>query len=141
MSSPTPIAAVNLPAVLFNSPVMAGFPSPAADHSQKRIDLNELLFLHPEATFLFRVKGPSMEDAGIFDGDTLLVDRSIQAKHRHIVLAVVDEEFTVKRFYRRGKVVRLLPENPDFAPIDFKEGQELRIWGVATFNLHKLLNI
>lgn len=137
---PIPITSINLPLVLFDSPVMAGFPSPATDHAQKRIDLNDHLLLHREASFLFRVRGNSMIGVGIFDGDTIIVDRSIDAKHNHIVLAVIDEDFTIKRLYKRGKVIRLIAENPEFAPIDFKEGQELRIWGVVTFNLHKLLN-
>lgn len=140
MNTPISISSINLPLVLFDSSVMAGFPSPAADHAQKRIDLNDHLLLHREASFLFRVRGNSMIGVGIFDGDTIIVDRSIDAKHNHIVLAVIDEDFTIKRLYKRGKVIRLIAENPEFAPIDFKEGQELRIWGVVTFNLHKLLN-
>ena len=140
MHTPIPITSINLPLVLFDSPVMAGFPSPAADHAQQRIDLNDHLLLHREASFLFRVRGNSMTGVGIFDGDTIIVDRSIDAKHNHIVLAVIDDDFTIKRLYKRGKVIRLIAENPEFEPIDFKEGQELRIWGVVTFNLHKLLN-
>lgn len=140
MKTPIPLTSVKLPMVLFENTVMAGFPSPAADHAHKRIDLNEHLLLHRDASFIFRVRGNSMIGVGIFDGDTIIVDRSIEAKHNHIVLAIVDEEFTIKRLYKRGKVVRLLPENPEFAPIEFKDGQELRIWGVVTVNLHKLLN-
>lgn len=140
METPIPINSIDLPAVLFESTVMAGFPSPAADHAQKRIDLNEHLLLNRESSFLFRVRGFSMINVGIFDGDTLIVDRAIEAKHNHIVLAIVNEEFTLKRLYKRGKKIQLLAENPDFAPIEFKDGQELRIWGVATVNLHKLLN-
>ncbi len=79
-----------------------------------------------------------MVGVGIFDGDTIIVDRSIEPKHNQIVLAIVDDEFTIKRLYRRGKVIRLMPENEAYSPIDFKDGQELRIWGVVTFNLRKL---
>jgi DNA polymerase V len=140
MNNPIPISTTNLPLILFDSSVMAGFPSPAADHAQQRIDLNEHLLLHRDASFLFRISGNSMIGVGIFDGDTIIVDKSIDAKHRHIVLAIVDDDFTVKRLYKRGKVIRLLPENPEFSAIDFKDGQELRIWGVVTYNLHKLLN-
>jgi DNA polymerase V len=140
MQAPIPITSIPLPLVLFDSTVMAGFPSPAADHAQKRIDLNDHLLLNREASFLFRVRGNSMIGVGIFDGDTIIVDRSIEAKHNHIVLAVIDNEFTIKRLYKRGKVIRLIAENTEFAPIDFTDGQELRIWGVVTFNLHKLLN-
>ncbi|HCY63154.1 MAG TPA: peptidase [Oxalobacteraceae bacterium] len=138
--SPVPLLANPLVIGLFNASVRAGFPSPAADHAQKRIDLNEHLFINRESSFLFRVMGDSMINIGIFEGDTIIVDRAIEPRHRHIVLAIVDEEFTVKRFYRRGKVVRLLAENPAYPPIELSEGQELRIWGVVTFNLHKLLN-
>jgi DNA polymerase V len=140
MQNPIPITLIPLPLVLFDSTVMAGFPSPAADHAQKRIDLNDHLLLNREASFLFRVRGDSMVGVGIFNGDTIIVDRSIEAKHNHIVLAVIDNDFTVKRLYKRGRVVRLIAENPAFAPIDFNEGQEVRIGGVVTFNLHKLLN-
>ena len=82
-----------------------------------------------------------MTGIGIYDGDTLIVDRSITPKHNDIVLAIIDEEFTVKRLYKRGQVVKLIAENSTFAPILLKDGQELRIWGVVTFNLHKLTNI
>ncbi len=118
--------------------VSAGFPSPAADHTQKRVDLNDHLIRNKEATFLFRVRGDSMTGAGIYEGDTLVVDRSIEAKHNHIVLAVLNNEFTVKRLYRRGGVVKLMAENPIYPTIVIKPEEELTIWGVVTFNLHKL---
>jgi DNA polymerase V len=142
MPSQEPVPLIANPLVLgfFNASVRTGFPSPAADHTQKRIDLNDHLFINRESSFLFRVMGDSMINIGVFEGDTIIVDRSIEPRHRHIVLAIIDEEFTVKRLCRRGKVVRLLAENPAYQPIDFKDGQELRIWGVVTFNLHKLLN-
>ena len=140
LPDPVPLIANPLVLGLFNSPVRTGFPSPAADHTQKRIDLNDHLFINRESSFLFRVMGDSMMNIGIFEGDTIIVDRAIEPRHRHVVLAIIDEEFTVKRLYRRGGVVRLLAENPAYPPIDFNEGQELRIWGVVTFNLRKLLN-
>lgn len=118
--------------------VPAGFPSPAADHAQKRIDINDHLIRNKEATFLFRVRGDSMTGIGIYEGDTLVVDRSIEPKHNHIVLAVLNTEFTVKRLYRRGGVVKLLAENPIYPPRTIKPEEELSIWGVVTFNLHKL---
>ena len=79
-----------------------------------------------------------MIDAGIFPGDTLLVDRSIEARNNHIVLARVNNDFTVKRLYKRGGVVKLMPENKLYPPILLKPGDELVIIGVVTFNLHKL---
>ena len=118
--------------------VHAGFPSPAADHARKQIDLNEHLIRNKEATFIFRVKGDSMVGIGIYDGDELLVDRSIEPKHGNIVLAVLNNEFTVKKLYRRGCVVKLLAENLIYPPIVVKDGEELTIWGVVTRNLHKL---
>ena len=119
-------------------PVPAGFPSPAADHTQKRIDLNDHLIRNKEATFIFRVKGDSMIGAGIFEGDALVIDRSIEAKHGNVVLAVLNNEFTIKRLYRRGGVIKLVPENKIYPPIVVKDGEELLIWGVVTYNLHKL---
>ena len=119
--------------------VRAGFPSPAADHTQKRIDLNDHLIRNKEATFIFKVKGDSMIGAGIYEGDALVIDRSIEAKHGNIVLAVLNNEFTVKRLYRRGGVVKLVAENNLYPPIVVKSGEELTVWGVVTYNLHKLL--
>jgi DNA polymerase V len=118
--------------------VPAGFPSPAADHTRKELDLNEHLIRNKEATFIFRVKGDSMIGIGIYDGDELIVDRSIDAKHGNIVLSVLNNEFTVKRLHRRGGVVKLIAENPIYPPIVVKDGEELVIWGVVTRNLHKL---
>ena len=118
--------------------VQAGFPSPAADHTRKRIDLNEHLIRNKEATFIFRVKGDSMNGIGIYEGDELLVDRSIEAAHGNIVLAVLNNDYTVKRLYRRGGVIKLIAENPLYPPIVVNDGQDLLIWGVVTRNLHKL---
>lgn len=118
--------------------VPAGFPSPAADHTQKRIDLNDHLIRNKDATFLFRVSGDSMIGAGIYEGDTLVVDRSIDPKHNSIVVAVLDNDFTVKRLYKRGGTFKLVAENPIYPPRIIKPEEELTIWGVVTFNLHKL---
>ena len=118
--------------------VPAGFPSPAADHTRKRLDLNEHLIRNKDATFVFRVKGDSMTGIGIYDDDELLVDRSIEPMHGNIVLAVLNNEFTVKRLHRHGGVVKLIAENPIYPPIVVKDGEELMIWGVVTRNLHKL---
>lgn len=112
--------------------VRAGFPSPADDYVEKRIDLNEELIQHREATFFLRVKGQSMVGAGIDDGDELIVDRAIAPEHGRIVIAAVDGELTVKRFYQRDGDVRLIAANPQFPDIEFREGQEMLIWGVVT---------
>jgi DNA polymerase V len=117
--------------------VQAGFPSPADDHLERSLDLNEHLVSNPAATFFVRVQGNSMKDAGIVDGDTLIVDRSVTPKDRQIVIAMLDGEFTVKRLRKRGKRVFLEAENPEFAPIEIGENQELTIWGVVTFVIHR----
>ncbi len=118
--------------------VPAGVPSPAADHTQERVDLNKELIRNKDATYLFRVKGDSMTGAGIYEGDTLVVDRSVTPKHNHIVLALLNNEFTVKRLYRRGGVVKLVPENNIYPIRLIKEEDDFVVWGVVTFNLHKL---
>ena len=123
---------------LFLSRVPAGFPSPAEDYVECSLDLNEHLIAHREATFFVRVKGHSMTGAGIRDGDLLVVDRALEAASGDIVVAVVDGELTVKRLSRRGGTVRLLPESPGFAPIEFKDGQELTVWGVVTSVIHRV---
>ncbi|WP_323011522.1 translesion error-prone DNA polymerase V autoproteolytic subunit [Castellaniella sp.] len=112
-----------------------GFPSPADDHTQQRIDLNRILIHQPDATFYMRVRGPSMRDAGIEDGDYVIVDRSLEARHGDIVVAVVDSEFTVKTLHRKRGLVRLMAANPTFPNIELRDGQELVIWGVVTWTL------
>lgn len=122
-------------APLFSQPVPAGFPSPADDYVECRLSLDDLLIEHREATFFVRAKGNSMIGAGIHDGDVLVVDKSLQASHGDIVIAVVDGEFTVKTLRKRGASVILHPENPRHKDIEFKEGQELQIWGVVTSSI------
>ncbi len=112
--------------------VPAGFPSPAEDFAVKRHDLNELLITHAMATFLWRVSGQSMTEAGIFDGDILVVNRALTPVHKDVVVAEVDGEFTVKYFYKRNGSIKLQPANPTYPEITFKEGQSLRICGVVT---------
>lgn len=132
-----PIPLSQLPVYVWTTPttVQCGFPSPAEDHAQKRLDLNELLVQQADATFFMRVRGPSMRDAGIDEGDYVVIDRSIEAKHGHIVLAVIDGEFTIKRLFRRAGRVKLQAANPTFADIEFRDGQELAVWGVVTWTL------
>lgn len=118
--------------------VRAGFPSPADDFAVKPIDLNEILITHPQATFLIRVAGDSMRDAGLEDGDTMVVNRALKARHGAIVVAVVDGEFTVKFLYQRMGRIKLRPANPTYPEIVPREGQTIEIWGVVTSNI-KLL--
>jgi DNA polymerase V len=139
-STPQPVfvsdVSITLDVCGWNIP--AGFPSPAADHAQERIDLNKQLIRNKEATYIFRVKGDSMTGAGIYEGDALLVDRSMDPKHNNIVIAQLNNEFTVKRLYRRGGVVKLVAENPIYPARLIKEEDDFLVWGVVTFNLHKL---
>lgn len=117
---------------LFLQRVPAGFPSPAAEYEESGLDLNEYMVRNRAATFYFRVQGDSMTGARIFDGDLLVVDRSIEPRHGHVVLAVIDNEYTVKRLYRRGGAIELRPDNPAFRPIRLRDGEELQVWGVVT---------
>ena len=120
--------------------VQAGFPSPAEDFAVKRIDLTEVLVTHPQATFLLRVSGESMKDAGIFDGDMLVVDKAIKPRHGHIVVAVVDGEFTVKYLHMRAGRVKLKPANVTFPEILPKDGQTLEVWGVVTSSIKRFVS-
>ena len=110
----------------------------AEDHAVKRIDLNDILIRHPQATFLMRVSGTSMKDAGIDDGDVVLVDRAIKPCHGHVVVAVVDGEFTVKRLWKRGDRMKLQAANPTYPDITPREGQQVEIWGVVTNAIKKM---
>ena len=123
---------------LFSSVVQAGFPSPADDYLESYIDLNEILVSNKAATFFVKVDGDSMLGAGIFTGDMLVVDRSLTAKHGNVIVAMVEGEFTVKRFVKiRGRTY-LYPENKRYKPLDVTELEEFMVWGVVTTVIHKL---
>jgi len=109
--------------------VSAGFPSPAADYMEGRLDLNEYFIRHPAATFYVRVSGDSMRGAGIFDGDLLIVDRAVACTDGCIVVALLGDEVTIKRILKKGSRVFLRPENEDFQPIEVTEDTECEIWG------------
>lgn len=130
-----PLPRVLIPIV--QSLLAAGFPSPADDFAVKRHDLNELLITHPAATFMWRVSGLSMIEAGIFDGDVLVVNRALTPAHKDIVVAQVDGEFTVKYLYKRADRVKLVPANPTYPVITFREGQQLIIVGVVTATIKR----
>lgn len=123
-------AALQLP--LFIELVPCGFPSPAQDYIEQRIDLNKLLIQRPSATYFVRVSGDSMIDAGISDGDMLVVDRSIRAAHGNIVVAAVEGEFTVKRLQLHPRV-SLVPMNSAYSPIFIDSEDALEIFGVVNF--------
>lgn len=123
---------------LFGHTIRAGFPSPADDYVADTLDLNDHLMPRKEASFLLRAKGESMVGVGIHDGDILVIDRSITASNGCVVIATVDGQFTVKTLEKKRGKIRLLPANPDFEPIEFKDDQELQIWGVVTNVVHSL---
>lgn len=124
-------ASANYQTDYFDTSVPAGFPSPALDAIQKKLDLNEYVIEHPAATFFVRVQGDSMQDADIHTGDILVVDKALEAKHRDIVLAVVDGEFTVKRFCKTSEGVFLQPENNEYKSIKITEEMDFQVWGVV----------
>jgi DNA polymerase V len=115
--------------------VQAGFPSPAEDHQIERIDLMSQLIKHPQATFMLRVSGESMRDAGILDGSVVLVDKAIQPESGHTVIAVVDGEFTCKTLHILPGGMRLKAANPDYPDIVPKDGQTVEIWGVVVASI------
>lgn len=112
--------------------VAAGFPSPADDYLESRIDINELLIQNPPATFIARVSGDSMRGAGIHDGDYVVVNRAAEWKNGCIVVAIINQEFTLKRIKRIGHRVFLVPENPSFQPIPITEDSDCEVWGCVT---------
>jgi len=122
---------VKLEIPLFSSTVAAGFPSPAEDHIEDTLDLNDYMVQRPDSTFMLRVEGESMKNAGILPNDILIVDRSIKAIHNKIVIAAIDGELTVKRLFHRGGLIKLLPENPAYPEIEVESESDLIIWGVV----------
>ena len=135
--TPVLISDAPLLAMLIRNRVCAGFPSPAEDLGAQRIDLTQMLVVHAQATYFLRASGQSMVEAGIFDNDILVVDRAVKPRHNHIVVAVVDGDFTVKRLYQRAGRTKLKAENPTFVDIVPKEGQTIEVWGVVTATIKK----
>ena len=123
---------------LFVCRVSAGFPSPAEDYIEGRLDLNELMVANPAATFFVRVAGDSMIGLGIHHNDILIVDRSLEPVSGKVVIAVVNGELTVKRLIKNGAAVRLVAENPEYPDIQLTEESTCEIWGVVSFVVHAL---
>lgn len=121
-----------MPLPMFNDLAPCGFPSPAQDYVERRIDLNELMIQHPSATYFVKSSGDSMIDAGIGEGDLLVVDSSRKAEHGSIVIAAVDGEFTVKRLHLHPFVM-LKPENSAYKPIMIGSEGSLEVFGVVTY--------
>ncbi|MEO6904315.1 MAG: translesion error-prone DNA polymerase V autoproteolytic subunit [Bacteroidia bacterium] len=118
-----------------STPIHAGLPSPADDYIDDTIDLPKLLIKNPFSTFVLRVKGHSMVDAGIFDKSVIIVDSSLEAANGDIAVCIIDGEFTLKRISKVDDRLYLLPENNNFKPIEVKEGSTFSIWGILTWVL------
>lgn len=127
-------------ALEFAESIHAGFPSPAADHTGERIDLARMMTPHPDTSFYAHVVGDSMRDAGILDGDVVVVDRSLEPKDGDFIIAFIDNEYTLKEFKMdsSGDGAWLIPHNPDFQPIHIEKSNDtFRVWGVVTYAIHK----
>lgn len=122
---------------LIGNKISAGFPSPAEDYIEATLDLNEHLIAHPEATFIVRVEGYSMINAGIMSDDILIVDRALKPKHKDIIIAVYDGELTVKRLIIRNEKWFLVPENDEYEEIEIDNDSDFQVWGVVTYTIHK----
>ena len=123
---------------LFLAKISAGFPSPADDYIDKKLDLNEYLVKHPAATFFVKVEGDSMLNAGINSGDILIVDRALHPADNKVVIAVLGGELTVKRIRKKRGKLYLMPENPDFTPMEINDEMDFEVWGVVTHVIHPL---
>jgi len=122
----------------FIARIAAGFPSPAADYEESKLDLNKHLIKNPAATFFVRVAGDSMVGAGIHDGDLLIVDRAKEPKNGSVIIAVLDGQLTVKRLRIRRGTYSLEPENDNYPVQPITEGMEFEVWGVVTNVIHPL---
>jgi DNA polymerase V len=134
-----PLATSTSPAALALFPdVSCGFPSPAEAWSEPPLSLDDLVRVREPSTFLVRARGDSMIEAGVFPDDVLVVDRSRQARSGDVVVARIGAEFLVKTLRIEGERISLVPANRHHRPIVLGDGEELEVWGVATWNLHRL---
>lgn len=138
LSSPVPAASSPIWLNQCIGTVLAGYPSPLSEQARELVNINSHLIRNEIATYIFRVQGNGMVDAGIFDGDVLVVDRSLEPKHNDIVLATLNDQFIVKRLYQQAGLVKLISENPIHPPIVIKEKDDFAVWGVVTNSIHKL---
>ena len=129
---------LNLPYV--DDGIKAGFPSPAQDYLTETIDLNKTLIKHTETTFYAKVSGDSMKDAGISDGDLVVIDKSLEVNDGDFVVAYIDGEFTLKEFRldKANNCAWLIPHNDSYSPIKVTEDNDFLIWGVLTYTIKKL---
>ncbi len=128
---------VDIKVPLYASAVSAGFPSPADDYLELSLDLNQYLIKHPAATFYVRVKGDSMINAGIHDGDLLIVDKSVEPENNDVVVCVINGEFTVKRLKKVNGEIYLIPENSHYQAVKISENMDFQVWGVVTYTIHQ----
>lgn len=117
--------------------ISAGFPSPAEDYLEPTLDLNRALIKNPSSTFYGRVKGLSMKDAGIDDGDLLVIDKSLTYRNNALAVCFINGEFTLKRIKVEGKTLLLMPANQDYQPIVVQEDDEFTVWGIVTWVIKK----
>lgn len=125
-------------ALPFADSITAGFPSPAEDYTQLSLDINKDLITNPGASFYARVKGDSMKDAGINNGDILVIDKSLEPSNGKKAVCYIDGEFTLKTIQIRKDEIWLLPANPDYKPIKITAENEFTIWGIVTYVIHKM---
>ena len=126
---------INTP--VFLDKISAGFPSPATDYMENKLDLNEYLIKHPAATFIVKTSGSSMINADIYSGDLLIVDRSLTPRNNNIVIASIFGDLTVKKIKKKDKSFFLVSANEDYPCIEVKEEMECFIWGVVTYIIHE----
>ena len=117
--------------------ISAGFPSPAEDYLEPTLDLNQALIKNPSSTFYGRVKGFSMKDAGVDNGDLLVIDKSLKYQSGALAVCYINGEFTLKRIKIQNKTVMLMPANPDYQPILVKEEDDFAVWGIVTYIIKK----
>jgi len=117
-----------------------GFGAAADDYMERGIDLNEQLIKNKPATFFFRMKGDAMRDAGIFEGDVLIVDRSLKLANGKIIVAVLNGELLVRRFHKNFSAAFLIPENNRYKTINLAEFSDFTLWGVVTYTIHNVLD-
>lgn len=129
------VAKLSLPVA--DEGIKAGFPSPAQDFMEYSIDLNKELVRHPASTFYGRVRGNSMIDADVHDGDLLIIDKSLDARDGDMAVCCIDGEFTLKYIKITDKSIWLIPANEDFEPIQVTEENEFLIWGIVTYSIKK----
>lgn len=118
--------------------ITAGFPSPAADYLEPSLDLNRLVTKHPGSTFYARVKGTSMIDAGVDDGDLLVIDKSLPYRNDALAVCFVNGEFTLKKIRQKQDRIILMPANRDYQPIEVSKEMEFIVWGIVTYIVKKV---